>query len=268
MLEPMTRPPRRWDPLRPFDLFTSVVSTAAVLPMSTGAAAAYRTALLTVRPLVIGRRITVRLRTSDLALTVAEFDSRWDASIFAVGHIGTVNITANKVKWAGTELNSIVAKLNNLHVRPSVPPMLVAAPVELTVEIPSGSLDELIRAAEPRVSTEIGDDGVARIRLSRFRSGFVEVDPQLHGNTLWLKPRGLTLGSTRVPVPGLAPAYPVRLPELPYGLTLTSVELGPGVVRVRATLPQWQFDVPRAVLDELINQLSVVGRPLDVIWPG
>lgn len=261
----MTRPPRRWDPLRPFDLFTSVVSTAAVLPMSTGAAAAYRTALLTVRPLVIGRRITVRLRTSDLALTVAEFDSRWDASIFAVGHIGTVNVTANKVKWAGTELNSIAAKLNNLHVRP---PMLAAAPVELTVEIPSDSLDELIRAAEPRVSTEIGDDGVARIRLSRFRSGFVEVDPQLHGNTLWLKPRGLTLGSTRVPVPGLAPAYPVRLPELPFGLTLTSVELGPGVVRVSATLPQWQFDLPRAVLDELINQLSVVGRPLDVIWPG
>ena len=52
MLEPMTRPPRRWDPLRPLDLFTSVVSTAAVLPVSTGAAAAYRTALLTVRPLV------------------------------------------------------------------------------------------------------------------------------------------------------------------------------------------------------------------------
>jgi len=268
MLVVMTRPPRRWDPLRPFDLFTSMVSTAAVLPMSTGAATAYRTALLTVRPLVIGRRITVRLRTSDLAFTVAEFDSRWDASIFAVGHIGTVDITAHKVKWAGTALNSITAKLNNLHVRPSVPPMLAAAPVQLTVEVPSDSLDELIRAAEPRVRTEIGADGVARIRLSRFRSGFVEVNPQLHGNTLWLKPRGLTVGSTRVPVPGLAPAYPVRLPELPYGLTLTSVDLGPGVVRVGATLPEWRFDLPRAVLDELINQLSVVGRPLDVIWPG
>jgi hypothetical protein len=60
----------------------------------------------------------------------------------------------------------------------------------------------------------------------------------------------------------------VRLPELPYGMTLTSVELGPGVVRVGATLPEWRFDLPRAVLDELINQLSVVGRPLDVIWPG
>ncbi|MUL79406.1 hypothetical protein FZI94_25590 [Mycobacterium sp. CBMA226] len=267
MLVPMTRPPRRWDPLRPFDLFTTVVSTAAVLPVSTGAAAAYRTALLTVRPMVVGRRITVRLRTSDLALTVAEFDSRWDAGIFAVGHIGTVSVTANRVKWAGTALNSITAKLNNLHVRPSVPPMLAAAPVELTVEIPSDSLDELIRAAEPRVSSEIGEDAVARLRLSRFRSGIVEVDPHLHGNTLWLKPRGLTLGSTRVPVPGLAPAYPVRLPELPYGATLTSVEVGPGVVRVGATLPEWRFNLPRAVLDELINQLSVVGRPLDVIWP-
>ncbi|MEN4449867.1 LmeA family phospholipid-binding protein [Mycobacterium sp. SM3041] len=264
----MTRPPRRWDPLRPLDLFTSVVSTAAVLPVSTGAAAAYRTALLTVRPLVIGRRITVRMSTSDLAFTVTKFDSRWDAGIFAVGHIGTVKIAADKVKWAGTELNSVSAKLNNLHIRPSVPPMLAATPVEVTVEVPSDSLDELIRAAEPRVRTEIGEDGVARIRLSRFRSGVIEVDPHLHGNTLWLKPRGLTLGAARVPVPGLAPAYPVRLPELPYGMTLTSVEVGPGVVRVGATLPEWRFDLPRAVLDELINQLSVVGRPLDVIWPG
>lgn len=268
MLDPMTRPPRRWDPLRPLDLFTSVVSTAAVLPVSTGAAAAYRTALLTVRPLVIGRRITVRMSTSDLAFTVTKFDSRWDAGIFAVGHIGTVKIAADKVKWAGTELNSVSAKLNNLHIRPSVPPMLAATPVEVTVEVPSDSLDELIRAAEPRVRTEIGDDGVTRIRLSRFRSGVIEVDPHLHGNTLWLKPRGLTLGAARVPVPGLAPAYPVRLPELPYGMTLTSVEVGPGVVRVGATLPEWRFDLPRAVLDELINQLSVVGRPLDVIWPG
>lgn len=268
MLDPMTRPPRRWDPLRPLDLFTSVVSTAAVLPVSTGAAAAYRTALLTVRPLVVGRRITVRMSTSDLAFTVTKFDSRWDAGIFAVGHIGTVNIAADKVKWAGTELNSVSAKLNNLHIRPSVPPMLAATPVEVTVEVPSDSLDELIRAAEPRVRTEIGDDGVTRIRLSRFRSGVIEVDPHLHGKTLWLKPRGLTLGAARVPVPGLAPAYPVRLPELPYGMTLTSVEVGPGVVRVGATLPEWRFDLPRAVLDELINQLSVVGRPLDVIWPG
>ncbi|MFL0238724.1 LmeA family phospholipid-binding protein [Mycobacterium sp. SMC-18] len=264
----MTRPPRRWDPLRPLDLFTSVVSTAAVLPVSTGAAAAYRTALLTVRPLVVGRRITVRMSTSDLAFTVTKFDSRWDAGIFAVGHIGTVNIAADKVKWAGTELNSVSAKLNNLHIRPSVPPMLAATPVEVTLEVPSDSLDELIRAAEPRVRTEIGDDGVTRIRLSRFRSGVIEVDPHLHGKTLWLKPRGLTLGAARVPVPGLAPAYPVRLPELPYGMTLTSVEVGPGVVRVGATLPEWRFDLPRAVLDELINQLSVVGRPLDVIWPG
>ncbi|MDR3661653.1 MAG: hypothetical protein P4L86_14915 [Mycobacterium sp.] len=264
----MTRPPRRWDPLRPLDLIASVWSTAAVLPMSTGAAAAYRTAFLTMRPLVVGRRITVRLRNSDLDFTVTEFDSRWDASFFAVGHIGTVNVAARKLKWAGAALTSASAKLHNLHVRASVPPVLVAGPVELTIVIPSAALDQLVRAVAPRVSAEVDESAVARIRMSRFGSGCIEVDPHLDGGTLWLKPRGLSVGSARVPVPGLAPAYPVRLPDLPHGLTLTSVALVPGGVRVGAILPEWRVDLPRAVLDEVTNQLSVVGRPLDLIWPG
>jgi hypothetical protein len=36
----MTRPLRRFDPFRPLDMLTSLWSTAAVAPVSTGAAAA------------------------------------------------------------------------------------------------------------------------------------------------------------------------------------------------------------------------------------
>jgi hypothetical protein len=33
------------------------------------------------------------------------------------------------------------------------------------------------------------------------------------------------------------------------------------------TLPQWRMALPRARLEDVISQLSVVGRPLNLIWP-
>ncbi|MDT5243493.1 MAG: hypothetical protein QOD36_869, partial [Mycobacterium sp.] len=43
------RPLRRFDPFRPIDMLTSLWSSAAVAPVSSGAAAAYRTLFMTVR---------------------------------------------------------------------------------------------------------------------------------------------------------------------------------------------------------------------------
>ena len=47
------------------------------------------------------------------------------------------------------------------------PRRLVAAPVELTLDLPAPVLDELFRWAAPRLSGEIGADGIARISLAR-----------------------------------------------------------------------------------------------------
>ena len=73
-----SRPLRRWDPFRPLDMLASLWSTAAVTPVSSGAAVAYRTLFMTLRRLVIGRRLAVRLDEGDITLTVTEFDSRLD----------------------------------------------------------------------------------------------------------------------------------------------------------------------------------------------
>jgi hypothetical protein len=45
------------------------------------------------------------------------------------------------------------------------------------------------------------------------------------------------------------------------------VDLAPGVVRLTGTLPQWRMEVPRGRLEDVITQLSAVGRPLNLIWP-
>jgi len=60
----------------------------------------------------------------------------------------------------------------------------------------------------------------------------------------------------------------VRLPELPQGLALTGISFAPGVVCLSGTLPEWRMDVPRKRLEDILNQLSVVGVPLNLTKLG
>lgn len=261
----MTRPLRRWDPFRPLDMLASLWSTAAVAPVSTGAAAAYRTLFMTLRRLVVGRELTVRLDEGDITLTVTEFDSRLDVRGLAVGQLSDVRLAARDIRWDKNRLDRANAVLNNVHLRPSAPPVLIAAPVDLTVELPADALDDLFRLAAPRLTGEIGEDGVARLRLARRPAfGHLEVDALLDGSTLWLKPRGLVVRSKRMRLPNRTPAYPVHLPELPHGLQLTDISIEPDKLCLSGTLQEWRVDVPRTRLEDVINQLSVVGRPLNL----
>jgi hypothetical protein len=242
----MTRPLRRFDPFRPLDMLTSLWSSAAVAPVSTGAAAAYRTLFMTVRRLVVGRTLAVRLDDGDLMLTVTEFESRLDVRGLSVGQLNDVRLAARDIYWNGHRFDRATAVMHNVHMKPTAPPVLVAAPVELTLEIPAPVLDDLFRWAVPRLS------------------GHVEVDAHLDGSTLWLKPRGLAVRQSQWRLPGRTPAYPVRLPELPQGLTLTGISFAPGVVCLSGTVPEWRMDVPRKRLEDIIDQLSVVGVPLNL----
>jgi hypothetical protein len=267
----MTRPRslRRFDPFRPIDMLAALWSSAAVAPVSSGAAAAYRTLFMTVRRLVVGRRLAVRLDDGDLTLIVTEFDSRLDVRALSVGQLNDVRLAARDIWWKSSRFDRAAAVLHNVHMKPTAPPVLVAAPVELTLEIPAPVLDELFRWAAPRLAGEVGEDGVARLRLAnRPLLGNVEVEANLDGSTLWLKPRGLVLRQSRWRLPERTPAYPVRLPELPHGLTLTGISFAPGLVRLSGTLPEWRMDVPRKRLEDIINQLSVVGVPLNLTRLG
>jgi hypothetical protein len=265
----MTRPLRRWDPFRPLDMLSSLWSTAAVAPVSTGAAAAYRTLFMTLRRLVVGRELSVRLDEGDITLTITEFDSRLDVRGLAVGQLSDVRLAARDIRWDNNRLDRATAVLHNVHLRPSAPPVLIAAPVELTVELPADALDYLFRLAAPRLTGEIGEDGIARLRLARRPGiGHLEVDALLDGSTLWLKPRGLVVRSKRMRLPGRTPAYPVHLPDLPHGLQLTDISIEPDKLCLSGTLQEWRVDVPRTRLEDVINQLSVVGRPLNLTLFG
>jgi LmeA-like phospholipid-binding len=271
MLDVMTRPRplRRWDPFRPLDMLASLWSTAAVAPVTTGAAAAYRTLFITLRRLVVGRELSVRLNEGDITLTVTEFDSGLDVRGLSVGQLSDVRLAARAIRWDNNRLDRATAVLHNVHLRPAATPVLVAAPVDVTVELPSDALDELFRLAAPRLAGEIAEDGVARLRLARRPAlGHLEVDASLDGSTLWLKPRALVLRSRRMRLPERTPAYPVRLPQLPHGLQLTDISFEPDKLCLSGKLQEWRIDIPRARLEDIINQLGVAGRPLNLTRLG
>jgi hypothetical protein len=235
------------DPLRPLDMLATLWATAAALPpVSSGAAAAYRTLFITLRRILVGRRLTVRLDGHDLTLTVTRLDSRLDLRGLSVGQLNDIRIVARDIDWNGTRLRGATAVLHNVAVRPGSPPVLVAAPVDVALDIPATALDDLFGWAMPRLAGDVGPDGIARLQWARRPAmGSLEVDARLDGSTLWLKPSGLMLRRTRWALPKRVPAYPVRLPDLPHGLALTGVSFGPSLLSLSGTVPQWRLDVPR-----------------------
>ncbi len=255
----------RWDLLRPLDLLSSVWSTAAALPVNSGVAVAYRTLFMSVRRLVVGRTLTVRLDDEDITLTVTEFDSRLDIRHLAVGQLNDVRVAATNIRWETRHFERATVVLHNVQLRPGVPPVLVAAPVDVGLEVSTHAFDQVLRAALPRLSGQVGDDGLARLRWARHpRLGSVEIEVNLDDSTLWLHPRAVWTGRRRWRLPTRLPPYPVRLPELASGLTLTSLMFDPGTLHLTGSLPEWRAEVPRARVEDILTQLSAVGRPLNL----
>ncbi|MCC9180591.1 hypothetical protein [Mycolicibacterium mageritense] len=241
----MTRPGpvRRWDPLRPLDMLASLWSAAAVAPVTGSAATAYRTLFFTARRLVVGRRIGAAVRRHrPHAHSHGSSIPSWTCGALTVGQLGNVQLAARDIDWGGTRFARATAVVHNAHLRPTVPPVLVAAPVELSLDIPAPALDDLFAWAAPRFRVHVGPDGVARLRLARRpRLGNLELDGRLDGSVLRLVPRGVRVGRRRWALPARTPSYSIRLPELPHGLQLTGISVAPHLVRVHGVVPEWQL---------------------------
>jgi hypothetical protein len=226
---------------------------------------ACRTLFMAAKRLVVGRTLTVRLDCGDITLTVTEFDSHLDLRRLAVGKLNDIRLSAIDIRWEKRCFERASVVLHDVHLRPGVPPALVAAPVEVSMDMSTHALDGVLSHALPRLSGRVDDDGVAQLRWARHpRLARVEVDVQLDGTTLWLHPRAVRTRRRRWGLPARIRAYPVRLPELASGLTLTSLSFGPGTLHLAGTLPEWRAEVPRARIEDILTQLSAVGLPLNL----
>lgn len=269
-------PRLRWDDsLRALDMLGSVWSSTGGPIVSAGAAwsvaAPYRTVFTTLQQLLIGKRVTMGIGDKDVMLTVTEFESPLDPRALAVGQLGEVRLSASDITWDDHRLESASAVLHNVHVRPGVPPVVVAAPAELTFELPATIFDEVLHRAVPQLRGELHTDGTTRLHWARRPGwGALEVGVEVVGTTLWLRPRTLVTWQRRWKVPGVVPGYPVPLPELPHGLVVTGVNLGPDSVELSAILPEWQMELPVRNLEDLISQWGEQAGAgvLSLAWPS
>jgi hypothetical protein len=85
----------------------------------------------------------------------------------------------------------------------------------------------------------------------------LEVEAGAEGKSIRIVPRALHLLDRRLWLLRI-PAFHVPLPELPFDVTLTSVEPAPGGFVLRGLLPEWQRPLSRADLERLLT--SIRGR--------
>ena len=265
-------PRLRWDdPFRALEMLSSLWSSAGLPSVSAGAAQAvampYRTLFTALQQLLVGKEVTVRLGDQDVVLTVTELDSALEPQGLAVGQLGEVRVAARDISWDQQRLQHAVAVLSNVHIRPGVPPVLVAAPVKLSSALPAEVFDDVLRQAAPQLRTELREDGTAQLRWGR-QPGWagLQVDVDVEGKTLLLRPRALTAGQRRWALPARTPAYRVPLPELPHELLVTDVSLGPDSLQLSALLPEWRMELPPRYLEDVITRLSQGARSFS--WPS
>lgn len=268
-------PRLRWDdPFGALEMLGSMWSSRGLPGMTSvtsGAAQAaampYRTLFVTLQQLLIGKEVTVRIGDHDVVLTITELDSALEPRGLAVGQLGDVRVAARDVRWDRNHLQNAVAVLHNLHIRPGIPPVVVAAPAELSTAVSSNIFDDVLRQAMPRLRGELREDGNARLRWARRPGwGGLDVDVDVVGKALWLRPRALITGRRRWTLPARLPAYRVPLPPLPHGLLVTGVVLGVDSLQLSGLLPEWRMELPMRYLEDMLTQLSQ--GALSFAWPS
>lgn len=236
--------------------------------IGTSVGAGYRTLFETIRSRILGRRVTIRLEHGALTMNVTEFQAPMELRSLSVGQLGEVQVTAEDISWNGYALQRAHAVLHNVHLRPTTPPVIVAAPIEMSVEITPGVFDELLARLVPRVTGQLSADGSATLQWTAHPAvGSVEVVPQIDGSRLWLQPRAVVVRNRRWTLPGRVPPYPIRLADLPDGLKLELTRQADGL-HVTGTLPEWNMEVPRGRLEKWLDQLDAVGRQPVLTWWG
>jgi hypothetical protein len=252
--------PERW----PFDEWKRNLSD--VLSLSSAAAASLGlpqpglligdpfTAIVdTARNWLIGKRRTFTLAGRDLTLVLEDLSVEGSDLAKAVGQYGQIRLLARDVEWDGYRLERVEVQARNAHLRPGTKPVLVAAPILGEAFVSAADASRWLAAVSPRLEL-VMRAGVPQVSMIGAPWARLEVEAGAGGKSIRVVPRALHLLDRRLTLLPV-PAFHVPLPELPFDITLTSVEPAPGGFVLRGLLPEWQRPLSRADLERLLAKI-------------
>jgi len=205
------------------------------------------------RSWLISRKRTFTFAGSELTLILEDLSVEGSDLARALGQYGQVRILARDVEWDGYQFDRLEVHARNVHLRPGKRPVLVAAPVRAEAFVSAAAASRWLAAVSPRLVLAT-HAGVPQVELVGAPWARLEVEAGAEGKSIRVVPRAVHLLDRRLSLPGV-PAFHVPLPELPFDVTLTSVEPAPGGFVMRGLLPEWQRSLSRADLERLLTTM-------------
>ena len=207
----------------------------------------------TARSRLIGRKRTFTFAGLDLTLVLEDLSVEGSDLAKAVGQYGQVRILARDVEWDDYRLDRLEVQARNVHLRPSTKPVLVAAPIRFEAFVSAAAASRWLAAVSPRLelATHAGIPQVGMVGAPWAR---LEVEAGAEGKSIRVVPRAVHLLDWRLSLPGV-PAFHVPLPDLPFDVSLTSVQPAPGGFVLRGVLEEWQRPLSRSDLDRLLAKM-------------
>ena len=200
-----------------------------------------------------GKRRTFSLAGRDLTLVLEDLSVEGSDLAKAVGQYGQVRILARDVEWDGYQLERLEIKARNVHLRPGTKPVLVAAPVRCEAFVSAAAASRWLVVVSSRLELAM-HAGVPQVGMIGAPWARLEVEAGADGKSIRVVPRALHLLDRRLSLLPV-PAFRVPLPELPFDITITSVEPAPGGFIMRGLLPEWHRQLSRADIERLLTTM-------------
>jgi hypothetical protein len=230
--------------------FTSAAAASLGLPAAGLLAGDPFTVIVdTARNWLIGKRRTFAFAGHDLTLVLEDLSVEGSDLARAVGQYGQLRILARDVDWGDYRFERVEVQARNVHLRPGTKPVLVAAPIRCEAFLSAQAATRWLASVSPRLELAM-HEGVPQVGLAGAPWLRLEIEPGAGGQSIRVVPRALHLLDRRLSL--RVPAFHVPLPELPFDVTLTSMEPAPGGFVMRGVLEEWQRSLSRADIERLL----------------
>jgi hypothetical protein len=207
----------------------------------------------TARNWLIGKQRTFTFAGRDLTLILEDISVEGSDLARAVGQYGQVRMLARDVEWGGYQLARLEIEARNMYLRPGKKPLLVAAPVRAEAFVSAAAASRWLAAVSTRLELAM-HEGVPQVGMIGAPWVRLEVEAGAGGKSIRVVPRALHLLDRRLSLLPV-PAFHVPLPELPFDVTLTSVEPAPGGFVMHGLLPEWQRPLSRVEIELLLAKM-------------